>query len=185
MIAHIYYESENPVDDRARAEIYAEAERLAAESEWWFDPLALQPVPEFPRHLIGYSKLLRAAPIETVGIPLPGNAIPDRDNALMGFIDLQRIVALLQQLGRSHGIVWALHEDRGEPPIGRINHGAVSPELQRFLTDLRDEWEFTPEELEDTDRRNALLVTYVSSSNITLVPSNEALPPEREVSEES
>ena len=176
----IHFRSDSPFTPDQRAAIQTQAESLAAQREWWFAPPNWLPDPTPPDHLEGHVILLRAAPILTVGIPIPGNAIPERENALMGYLDLLATIDILAQLSRDHPTDWTLSVERQDPPIGRIAGNTPDAPLRQYLQRPLDRWNFSPDEQSDPDLHESIRQAFAYCGPLHLEPTDTPLPPESE-----
>ena len=185
MIHTLDYISEDEFEADYRAEIYEQTNKLAEDYDWWQDPIWLYDKIAYPYRLTGGSQLIRLDPVDADGIPILGNGIPFQDNALMGYIDLQRIVALLQQISKQHEIIWTLSAPHfsGNQLLGKIENGRTDTQLEASLETIRQQNNITENQLfdEGLHRRIREKHTVETNERLPSYPDSEQLPPEQEV----
>ncbi len=176
------YHSIDQFESDYRAEIYQQASQMREAFEWWMEPLWFYDRLNYPYQLTGQSKLCRPNPVDQDGIPIFGQEIPLRENALMSYVDAERIISLLQALSEEHKVTWTVFENNGQDEIGTIDEGTVSASITSWLGRIRDSWAFTQAELNDEFQHKRIRDHYTG----TIMPGklqneHEYLPPEREI----
>lgn len=179
-IGTLSYSSEDEFEDDYRAEIYQQAKKLAEDYCWWNEPLWLYDQLRSAHKLTGQSQLWRSDPVDPDGVPILGQGIPARYNALMSFIDAQRIIGLLQVLSKEHEITWTLYENDGRDEIGIITNGAIDPQLDYRLNAIRESNGFSDRELQDDVLQKRIRSTYTAETSPSF-SDTEYLPPEQEI----
>ncbi|MBD5782304.1 hypothetical protein IEN85_22585 [Pelagicoccus sp. NFK12] len=164
-----------------RSEIYEQAAQMAGAFEWWNEPLWLFDRISDPDRLTGQSRLFRPDPVDQDEIHIIGREIPLQENALMCFIDAERIIGLLQALSEEHEITWTVSENEGRDEIGTIHEGAVPHEIYQWLNRIRDSWTLTQAEIENHALHERIRQKHTDSR---LAPLNQEdsqpLPSEKE-----
>lgn len=181
----IHYVSEDEFEPEFQAEIYRRAEELAERYDWWNEPLWFYESTLKPFHLTGSTELTRNNPVDENGLPILGSEIAPRDNSLLAYIDLQRLVGLLEILSSEFQVHWTLFRpDAFETfHLGAISDGAADSILNGKLAEEVKAWAFTEQELADTDLHEQLKAKYAhTQAGPYIEPIDETLPPEREIS---
>ncbi|MGK0240902.1 MAG: hypothetical protein ACI92G_004393 [Candidatus Pelagisphaera sp.] len=159
MTGAIIYTSEDEFDADYKAALYADAKEIAAERQWWKEPLSFFEDPNEPDLLTGSTKLIHRQFKDDLG---NNRSIDYRDDMLMGMADYLQVIEILTFYSKEHEFAWLISYPATplDKPIGRIIDGEIDPQIFDFLIHEMEALDIKDNDLENETLQAEIRAKY-------------------------